>query len=412
MDTRDLVCSYGISFNFRRFMNNEVLIIGGNHQNPLGIIEALGKKGIKSYVLIVCCCKNSFVLKSKYVKCGWICKNYNEALTCIRKRFRDKKSKAVVFACSDDAASMLDLNHDELKDYLILPGIEEQGKLTQWMNKEQMVKEAINIGLSVPQTWIINKNTNLNKIEYPCITKSMSSVNNGKSEFALCKNESDLIYFMQNKAHSEQIQIQKFIDKEYEFQYLGLSLNSGKKIIIPGCTYIPNATNFNNLTFLYYDKCRDTDNKNTFEKTLKFVETTKYSGLFSMEFIHGKDGKDYFLEMNFRNDGNGICVTSAGINLPYIWYLESTGHDYLDELMSNDIKKTYCVPEDTYFISMLNGDISFRQWYQNMKKVTCFITYFKGDTGPFWSLIWMQKRAIIIAAIRRLLRTFNKYTHL
>lgn len=388
-------------------MNNEILIIGGNHQNPLGVIEALGRKGLRSNVLIVSNCKNSFVLKSKYIKRGWICKDYKEALTCIRKRFKDRNRKAVVFACCDDAASMLDLNYDELKNYLILPGVEEQGKLTQWMDKERMVKEAVKIGLFVPQTWIINKSSNLSKIEYPCVTKSMSSINNGKSEFSLCKNESELVYFMRNKAHNEQIQIQKFIDKEYEFQYLGLSLHSGKEIIIPGRTHIPKTTNFNNITFLHYGKCRETDNIDTFYKTLRFIEITKYSGLFSMEFMHGKDGKDYFLEMNFRNDGNGICVTSAGTNLPYIWYLESTGQDYLEELKSSDVKETYCVPEDSYFISMLNGEINYRQWYVNMKKTTCFITYFKEDTSPFWSLIWMQKRAIIITAFRRLLRILH-----
>lgn len=385
----------------------EILIIGGNHQNPLGVIEAFGCKGIKTNVLIVSKYKNSFVLASKFVKKGWLCKDYDEALACIKDNFRDKINRAVAIACCDDAASMLDLNRNYLKDYLILPGLEKQGELTQWMNKERMVEEAIKIGFIVPPTWIINKSSNLKEVEYPCVTKSMSSVNNGKSEFALCENESGLIDFIENKAHNEEIQVQKFIDKEYEFQFLGVSINSGEKIIIPGRTHIPQTANFNNLTFLHYGLCRKTDNKDTFEKVLKFIKETRYSGLFSVEFMHGKDGKDYFLEMNFRNDGNGICVTSAGVNLPYIWYLESIGQDSLDELASSEVKDTYCVPEDSYFISMLNGEISYKLWYNNMKKATCFITYFKGDIKPFLSLMWMQKRALIITVIRCLLRILH-----
>ena len=53
-------------------MNIEVLILGGNHQNPLGVIEALGQKGIFSNVIINTNLRKSFVLKSKYVKQGWI----------------------------------------------------------------------------------------------------------------------------------------------------------------------------------------------------------------------------------------------------------------------------------------------------------------------------------------------------
>ena len=47
-------------------MNNKVLIIGADHHNTLGLVESLGQRGIKSYVLIVAEVKKSFVLKSKY----------------------------------------------------------------------------------------------------------------------------------------------------------------------------------------------------------------------------------------------------------------------------------------------------------------------------------------------------------
>ena len=47
--------------------NNKVLVIGADHHNTLGIVESLGEKGIKSYVLIVADIKTSFVLKSKMV---------------------------------------------------------------------------------------------------------------------------------------------------------------------------------------------------------------------------------------------------------------------------------------------------------------------------------------------------------
>ena len=49
-------------------MNNKVLVIGADHHNTLGIVESLGQKGVKSYVLIVADIKTSFVLNNSSLK--------------------------------------------------------------------------------------------------------------------------------------------------------------------------------------------------------------------------------------------------------------------------------------------------------------------------------------------------------
>lgn len=38
-----------------------------------------------------------------------------------------------------------------------------------------------------------------------------------------------------------------------------------------------------------------------------FIRDLGYSGLFSLEFIRDKSGKDYFMELNMRNDGNAYA---------------------------------------------------------------------------------------------------------
>lgn len=384
-------------------MTKEVLILGGNHQNPLGVIEALGQNGIMTNVIVHTKCKESFILKSKYIKQGWVCGNTDDIINCILTNFHDKDDKAIVYACSDNMASLLNDHYDLLSPFLIIPGIPQQGLLTEWMDKEKMTEEAARIGLNIPPTWLVHKKQIPNEIEYPCVTKSLSSVGNGKAEFKLCNNREELETFLREKSYSDTIQVQKFIDKEFEFQYIGCSLKGGEEIIIPGRTHIEVTTHFNNLTFLKYQQSKVINDLTTLSNAEAFIRHTGYSGLFSIEFMHGKDGKDYFLEMNFRNDGNGIVVTAAGTNLPYIWYLYCTGDDYLHELSVSTAKEICCVPEDSYFISMLQGEITFKQWRQNMKKCSCYITYFKDDTGPFWSLMWMMRRAFLSSIVKRIL---------
>lgn len=385
-------------------MGNRVLIVGGNHQNPLGVIEAFGQKGILSDVVIMGKYKKSFVLKSKYIARSWICHTDEEVVSTIIANFTDTKNKAVAIACCDDAASLLNEYSNILERFLYLPGTQPQGSLKRWQDKEYMTEAAANTGMTIPKTWVVKDKVIPADMEYPCITKSLTSVKFGKSEFALCQNFEELKDFFETKAYSGTIQIQKFIDKEFEFQFLGCSLNGGKEIIIPGDTYIEPGNGFNNLTFLRYGKKKVLDSLGAISLCREYVRQTGYSGLFSVEFMQGMDGKEYFLEMNFRNDGNGAVVTAAGTNLPYIWYLFNTGGDYQKEIEESTVKETYSVPEDSYLSSMLRGELSFKEWRSNMKKANCYITYFPGDAKPFWALMWLQKKAILTSAVVGVLR--------
>ncbi|MDD3663215.1 MAG: ATP-grasp domain-containing protein, partial [Candidatus Pacebacteria bacterium] len=273
----------------------EVLIIGGNHQNPLGVMEALGRKGILSNVIVHAKSKSSFVLKSKYVKKGWICATNEDVVNCIVKNFKEAAEKTVAIACSDNMASLLNDNFDLLSKFFIIPGMPVQGLLSTWMDKEKMSEEAVQIGLNIPQSWLIHKRLIPADVEYPCVTKSLSSVGNGKAEFTLCNNRQELEEFLREKAYNDTIQVQKYIDKAFEFQYLGCSLNGGEEIIIPGRTHIEMTTHFNNITFLRYQESKVIEDSTTLSKTEAFIRHTGYSGLFSVEFMHGLDGKDYFL---------------------------------------------------------------------------------------------------------------------
>ena len=385
-------------------MRSRVLVVGGNHQNPLGVIEAFGQKGIKPDVIIMGKYKKSFVLRSRFIDRRWICATNEDVISTILDNFTDTKDKAVAIACSDDAACLLNDFSDILSNVLYLPGTPLQGSLKQWQNKQYMIEAAAKVGMTIPKTWISKNKEIPSGIEYPVITKSLTSLKYGKSEFSLCNNEQELKDFLDNRAYSGTIQIQQFIDKEFEFQFLGCSLNGGEEIIIPGDTYIEPGNGFNNLTFLCYKKGKVVESPTTLQRCKAFIKQTGYSGLFSVEYMQGKDGEDYFLEMNFRNDGNGAVVTVAGTNLPYIWYLYNTGGDYKKIIEESTVKETYSVPEDSYLSSMLRGELSFKEWRRNMKKANSYITYFPGDIKPFWALMWLQKKAILVSAAVGVLR--------
>ena len=94
------------------------------------------------------------------------------------------------------------------------------------------------------------------------------------------------------------------------------------------------------------------------------------------------DGNDYFMEINFRNDGNAICVTAAGVNLPYIWYLNAIGKDYNNEI--NEIRPVYVMPEFDDMAQMFHGKVSFWNWLRDIHRTECFMEFDKNDKKPFF----------------------------
>lgn len=367
-------------------MNNKAVVVGKDHHNALGVIESLGWKGIRPYIVILTPHKTSYVSHSKYVEKGWCCASEKEVMKTLLENFNDSENKAVVYACDDDSAVMLDNNHDKLEPYFILFTTQPVGLLSNWTQKDTMSKLAIEVGLSVPKTWVSVNNKIPNDIEYPIITKAHSSVKGGKDNIHVCHDEEELQKVLQEQ-HCDTMILQQFIDKEYEFQLLGCSLNGGEMVLIPGRTHIDRPNGMDNTFFLRFDKC-EKELDDIIEKATAFVRKTKYTGPFSIEFLKDKDGVNYFTEMNFRNDGNAICVSKSGTNIHYILYLYCIGGDYRKEIERSEVKRVYLVPEVYYFTCMLQREFGFSEWLRNMRKANCYTTFFKNDPSPFmWFLI-------------------------
>lgn len=374
----------------------KVIVIGGNHHNTLGVIRSLGRAGIMPYVILTSGGDESFVLKSKYIKKAWTVKGSDGVVDLLLKEFTSFDGKNVLIGCHDAIASVFDLNRDKLNPYFIVPGAELQGAISPLMYKKNMGELAERIGLKVPRMMVSNfrKYPGSNKPPFPCITKPVESKSGSKSEIKIFDDEEKLLKFLKSDASKEFV-IQQFIDKAFEFQLIGCSLDGGKDIIIPGVSVILRQSKSSNTGFLQY-KVLDDSFGQTVGKTKSFIQSIGYSGLFSVEFLRDKTGTDYFLEMNYRNDGNTISVFNAGINLPYIWYLHSIGEDYKKEI--KPIHEEFVMPEFAELALYQQGLISRKEWKQDMGKATSYMDYAPDDPAPTngWSKYNKQKSFAVL----------------
>jgi len=371
-------------------IQNEVIIIGGDHHNTLGVIRSLGKVNIRPYVAIISKkLKNSFVLKSKYVKKGWIFPSEELCIKFIFDNFSNNDCKPILIATSDSAISCIDTNFEKLIDHFFIPNGGSNGALTTLMNKKKLGDLASEVGFNVPKSWICIDDIVLNEIQFPCIIKPMKSTMGSKNDIKIFNNQLELEQFYHEKNLSNFI-IQEYLDKDFEFQLIGCSLNGGEEIIIPGYSKIIRSGYNTNTGFLEYRLSHHFDNKELnidLNKCKQLIEKCKYTGLFSIEFIKTKEQINYFLEINFRNDGNAYAVTAAGINLPSIFISHFTQKVNLDnELYEN--KSIIVMPEFVDFMQVIHHKISIVSWIKDLLRTDCFLVYNKDDLKPFFFELW------------------------
>lgn len=299
----------------------EAVVVGGIHHNTLGVIRSLGdNKVVKFNVFLLLIDPdlrvNNYVAKSKYVKTinVGIVKSDDDIIEYLLDLSKDKK-KRVVVCCSDGSSEKIIENYNILSKYYYLPS--SSLKISDLSTKCFQFQIAKKIGFKIPSTALIEKGKSFSWNLFPCITKpEKSTIGGGKSDIYISNNSDELSKAIDNTI-SKSIFVQEFIKKKMEYQLIGCSLNHGERVIIPGYTKIlrqPFNTNTGYLEYIPIDKL-----SYDYQAILNFMRTIGYDGLFSLEFLRSDNDDDYFLEINLRNDGNGFCVKSAGINLPLIW---------------------------------------------------------------------------------------------
>jgi len=371
-------------------MKKEIFVVGGCHHNMLGVIRSLGEAGVKPLVIIETKETNPYVIKSRYIKKFWKVDNEIDVLEILLSEACKYKEKPVVIACADNLSSLLDMHYDKLSQHYVLPGAKEQGRITRLMDKEVMSELAAEVGLLVPSSMATDTSRNENiDIPLPWIIKPLVSKNGIKADIERIYSPEEWTDY--KSRHQARVQVQQLIEKEFEYQLIGLSLNGGKEVIIPGVSHVIRPQSNTNTGFLHYEPLSE-DYSNSHSLSKKFLKETEYSGLFSMEFLRGKDEKDYFMEINFRNDGNAICVTAAGVNLPYIWYLNQSGSQWTAD---KEIKPVYVMPEYADFILFRLGKLSLWRWLKDICKTNRFMEFDKKDQKPFYAFWYNQIKSSI-----------------
>lgn len=366
-----------------KIQDHKFIVFAYEGFNTLGVIRALGEAGIRPYLVLWD--KAELSIYSKYIKDYYFSHGIENGIQYILSRFGDEKEKPFIFATSDETVSCLDLHFEELKDKFYFYNAGEQGRITKLMEKGYLPKLAESCGLRIPRTEEVRNGELPTTLSYPVITKSpTSTINNWKSNVHICYNKDELLAAFK-QIDQDRVVVQEFIEKINEINYEGFVINDGKDLYMPlnNRYYRTEKDSYGDYAYIERNPCPE-----LIEPIKRLFKETGYNGIFEMEFLVDKNGKTYFLEINFRSSAWLYAFNKAGVNLPYMFAL-STLKNRLD-VESENIKKLpfslmYPIPD--FKMNVLTGKVSFWRWLREFLTADCFFYYNRRDMKPFWAKV-------------------------
>lgn len=370
--------------NVKSLMEHKFVLFCEDHYNPLGVLRSLGEEGIPTDVILVVAGHSATLIpNSKYAREGavYVVRSIDEGYKRLISQYKDLKEKTFVISCSDDIESYLDLHYDELyKNFYFFDG-GSQGQITKIMEKNEMCRLAVECGLDIPKTEELRVGELPKTLRYPVMTKSViSTTANWKSNVHICQNEQELLDAYKS-IKGERINVQEFIVKKNELCIDGLSINGGEELYMPiQSSYL----RFSPKSYGNYVLFEEYKEYELYKKIQELFKKTKFSGIFSIEFLRDQDDHFYFLEINFRNSTWSYAHTVEGLNLPVIWAKSVlAGHLDVSDVTIKKVPFTALVEYADFKESVLHRKVSLKQWLNELKICDCCFIYNKKDPKPF-----------------------------
>ena len=350
--------------------NNEVIIIGGNHHNMLGVIRAFGEKGKLVNIIITSKHKYCYIKKSKYVKnCDIVLENEKEILEVLEQKYKNDKNKPVLIPTSDFCALIIDKNKNKLEKNFIVPNIDNKENLiVEYMDKYKQYEFIKECGIKIAKSWELKITEALipEDVIFPCIIKPLVSAYAAKSDITICQNKQELekaIDKYKSLKYEEAI-LQEYIEFDQEYGLIGCCHD--RKVILPGIIkkerIFPKGRG--NVSFGKIDKFEDS--KINFKPIINLLKKMNYSGMFDIE-VFIKDKNFYLNEINFRNSGNSYLYTYENVYIVYLWYLMASNNSISNEKIKID-KSFFFTDEMLELKQLKSKNINIKQWNEARKK--------------------------------------------
>jgi carbamoylphosphate synthase large subunit len=268
----------------------------------------------------------------------------------------------------------LDCAYADLIHHFRFPNAGAQGRVSELMDKHYQMDLAKKFGLRVLESEYTNAvDFSLERVKYPCLIKPLNSTTGSKGDMHVCSRLEELKSALSTATETQDFIVQQYIRNEGDILCLGMSFANGD-VWLPAVVFKPGVSAVGEYTHAVVS----TDVRKylpEYEAVQRFVKATKYVGPFSVEFGL-EQGKNYFFEINLRNDGTSHYPLKAHVNLIQS-YIEET------HVRTLPIVEYNMVDEVGDLRRVLLHELSLYQWWKNFCAAGSYRFYSDKD----WTLI-------------------------
>ena len=346
------------------------VIIGDSFNNTLGLIRSLGEARVDITLLLVGETDRLYVSKSRYLKRSqvFLVPTIDDCMPVLQK-IAESRTRQIIICTNDRAAQYIDAHEAYLHSCFITPMRGKQ--LGTLMNKDEQCRLAKESGMTVPQSFVYDRKDIFPDVTYPLLMKPLNSTGGEKSDIHICRTREEVDKAFNEVSSCSRFVVQEYIRKEYEINLTGVNTPHG--------TYVPGGIKKIRHYPNIYSPCSfglfQSVEKLNIDITpiLTFFQKVDYQGPFSVEFLH-KEGKNYFMEVNFRHDGLAYAATASGVNLPALLFKKPTRPMTVKDTYMMDLSSDYCHVKD--------GVLSRKRWFSDFIKTGCQLNFNRRDPMP------------------------------
>ena len=367
------------------------IVFGIEHYNPLGIIRSLGESGITPDFIAIPG-RVDVASASKYVGNVHRVKDFEEGCKFLLSEYgkHPYDNMPIVITSDDEQVGYMDEHYDEFEGKFVFFNAGKNGRITEFMNKFNILELAKKHGLKTLDAQSLEKGIFPTDVEYPIITKSIApNIGGWKSDVYICENEEELKKAY-TKIESPTVLIQHYIDKKNELVLEGFSANKGKNVFISIASLY--KYNIKGYYSPYHDYANFKD-EILYNALKGMLEEIGFEGIYEIEFLVDEDDNLYFSEINFRNSTWSYASTIAGMNLPVLW-AETQITGKLPENIDKEIPKgsVAMVEPIDYQKRVVEREYSMESWIKDFQNARCKYYYGDGtDLKPFFMMLENNK---------------------
>lgn len=364
-------------------LNPDFILFGSGNYNSLGVLHCMAAEGIDVFLLLVGSGRNIFqgevIRFSKFARHYHLVENEEEGFLWLQSHQQDFPKGTLVYPSSDAAESLLDLHYHELMRHFVFPNAGSQGEVTRLMEKDRQTDMANLAGIRTLQSlYTTDSNFEADSVAFPCMVKPLKSIAGSKGDMKVCHNPRELRKALGSARHTRDFIVQQYIQNEADLLFLGIRFQDGT-VHIPAVIKKPGVSSTGEYTHAVVST-NVTECLPELENVRQYLNNLGFTGPFSIEFGLEK-GKNYFFEINLRNDGTSHYPLAAGINIPYLWYLSCKG-----ELRNEDLNHQHAEYEmiDEIFDirRVLSREQTLSQWYRRLRSAKAYRYYVTSDLLP------------------------------